>query len=77
MAGTGSDRCTAGGRLLRHREVAVAEGEGLPARSASVLDRGGDDEDLDEREGLDVIATFGELLEEAGIVGCRGCDCKG
>jgi hypothetical protein len=52
----------------------VAEGEGLPARSASVLDRGGDDEDLEESEGLDGMATFGELLEEAGIVGCGGCD---
>jgi hypothetical protein len=74
VAGVGSDRCTVGGRLLRHRVVPVAEGEGLPARSASVLDRGGDDEDLEDSEGLEGIATFGELLEEAGILGCGGCD---
>jgi len=69
-----SDRCAAGGRLLRHRAVAVTEGDGLPARSASVLDRGGDDEDLEERDGLEGMATFVELLEEAGIMGCGGCD---
>lgn len=74
VAGIRSDRWAAGGRLLRHRAVAVAEGEGLPARSASVPDRGGDDEDLEDREGLEGIATFGELLEEAGILGCGGCD---
>lgn len=49
----------------------------MPARSASVLDRGGDDEDLEEREGLEGMAIFGESLEEAGIVGCGWCDCKG
>jgi hypothetical protein len=73
VAGVGSDRWAAGGRLLRHRAVAVAE-EGLPARSASVLDRGGDDEDLEDREGLEGMTTFGELLEDAGILGCGGCD---
>ena len=46
----------------------------MPAISASVLDRGGDVEDLEESEGLDGIATFGELLEEAGMVGCGVCD---
>lgn len=69
----GSGRCAVGGRLLRHRAAAVADGEGLPARSASVLDRGGDDEDLEDREGLEGMATFGELLEEAVMVGCGGC----
>jgi hypothetical protein len=37
--------------------------EGFVARSASVLDLGGEEEDLEEREGLGVIATFGELVE--------------
>ena len=73
MGGIGSDRCAVGGRLLRHRAVVVAEGEGFPARSASVLDRGGEDEDLEDREGLEGMATFGELLEEAEIFGCGGC----
>jgi len=70
-----SIRWLAAGKLLRHRAVAVAEGEGLPTRSASVLDRGGEDEDLEEREGLEGMAIFGELLlEGAGILGCTGCD---
>lgn len=56
----------AGGRLFRHR--AVTGGDGLPARSASVLDLGGE-EDFEEREGLEEMATFGELLEEVEIVG--------
>jgi hypothetical protein len=75
-----------GGRLLRHR--GVDDGEGLPARSTSVLDRGGE-EDLEEREGREGMveaapttaveeeATLAELLmlEEAEMAGC--CSCAG
>jgi hypothetical protein len=32
-----------------------------------VLDLGGDDDDFEEREGLEGIGTLGELLEEGGI----------
>jgi hypothetical protein len=56
---------------LRHR--AVDDGDGLVDKSTSVLDRGGEEEDLEEREGLEEMATFGELLldeEEAEITGC-------
>ena len=47
------------------------------AKSTSVLDRGGEEDDLEEREGLEEMATFGELLveEEADITGC--CCCVG
>jgi len=37
-----------------------------------VLDLGGEEEDFDEREGLEGMAMFGELLEEAEIAGCAG-----
>ena len=44
-----------------------------------MLDRGGEDDDLEEREGLDEVATLGELLleEEAEIAGCCCCCCAG
>jgi hypothetical protein len=68
------------GRLLRHR--AVVCGDGLPARSTSVLDRGGEEEDLEERDGrvgmaataVDEEATFWELMleEETEMAGCWG-----
>ena len=62
---------------MRHR--AVDDGDGLLVKSTSVLDRGGEDDDLEEREGLDEVATLGELLleEEAEIAGCCCCCCAG
>jgi hypothetical protein len=64
-----SARCVAG-RLLRQR--AVAEGDDFPTKSTSVLDLGGEEDDLEEREGLDWMATFGELLVEAEVGDCAG-----
>lgn len=59
---------------MRHR--AVDDGDGLLVKSTSVLDRGGEEDDLEEREGLEEMVTFGELLEEeAEIAGC--CCCAG
>src|SRR5579863_4422191 len=75
--------CVPTGRLLRHR--AVVDGDGLPARSTSVLDRGGEEDDLEERggrEGMDAAPTtvveaearLGELvLEETEMAGCCCC----
>ena len=62
---------------MRHR--AVDDGDGLLVKSTSVLDRGGEDDDLEEREGLEEVATFGELLleDEAEIAGCCCCCCAG
>lgn len=57
-------------RLLRQR--AVAEGDDFPAKSTSVLDLGGEEEDLDEREGLDGMVTCGGwLLVETEMGGCE------
>jgi len=65
-----------GGRLLRHR--AVVDGDGLPGKSTSVLDLGGEEDDFEEREGLEEMARFGGLLEEAEIAGCcAGWDWSG
>ena len=70
---------------MRHR--AVVDGDGLPARSTSVLDRGGEEDDLEERggrEGMDAAPTtvveaearLGELvLEETEMAGCCCCCC--
>ena len=65
---------------MRHR--AVVDGEGLPAKSTSVLDRGGE-EDLEDREGrvgmagttVEEEATLCELMleEETEMAGCWGC----
>jgi len=60
------------GKLLRQR--AVAEGDDFPTKSTSVLDLGGEEEDLEEREGRDGMTTFGELLVEAETEDCAGCD---
>ena len=57
-------------RLLRHR--AVAEGDDFPTKSTSVLDLGGEDDDLEDREGLDGMAMLGELLLEAVVEECAG-----
>jgi len=57
-------------RLLRQR--AVAEGDDFPTKSTSVLDLGGEEEDLEEREGLDGMVTFGGLLVETEMGGCAG-----
>jgi hypothetical protein len=57
-------------RLLRQR--AVAEGDDFPTKSTSVLDLGGEDDDLEDREGLDGMATFGVLLLEAEVEDCAG-----
>jgi hypothetical protein len=37
-----------------------------------VLDLGGDEDDLEDREGLEGMATFGELLVEAEAEDCAG-----
>jgi hypothetical protein len=37
-----------------------------------VLDLGGEDDDLEDREGLDGMATLGELLLEAEVEECAG-----
>ena len=54
------------------RQRAVAEGGDFPTKSTSVLDLGGEDDDLEEREGLDGMVTFGELLVEAEVGECAG-----
>lgn len=64
-----SARCVAE-RLLRQR--AVAEEDDFPTKSTSVLDLGGDEDDLEDREGLEGMATFGELLVEAEAEDCAG-----
>jgi hypothetical protein len=37
-----------------------------------VLDLGGEEDDLEDREGLDGMAMFGELLVEAEVEDCAG-----
>ena len=54
-----------GGKLLRH--LAVVGGEGLVARSASVLDLGGEEEDLEEGEGREGTGTDVEFVEGEGL----------
>lgn len=57
-------------RLPRQR--AVAEGDDFPTKSTSVLDLGGEEEDLEEREGRDGMVTLGGLLVETEMEGCAG-----
>ena len=64
-----SARCVAA-RLLRQR--AVAGEDDFPTKSTSVLDLGGEEDDLEDREGLEGMATFGELLVEAEAEDCAG-----
>jgi hypothetical protein len=54
------------------RQRAVAEGGDFPTKSTSVLDLGGEEDDLEEREGRDGMATLGELLVEAEMGDCAG-----
>jgi hypothetical protein len=54
------------------RQRAVAEGDDFPTKSTSVLDLGGEEDDLEEREGRDGIVTFGGLLAETEMGGCAG-----
>jgi hypothetical protein len=59
-------------RLLRQR--AVTEGDDFPTKSTSVLDLGGEEDDLEEREGREGMVTFGGLLVlvETEMGGCAG-----
>ena len=57
-------------RLLRQR--AVAEGDDFPTKSMSVLDLGGEEDDLEEKEGREGMVTFGGLLVETEMGGCAG-----